>query len=538
MVTKSGTNEWHGDLFEFVRNGKFNARNVFATKRDTLKRNQFGGTVGGAIISNKLFFFAGYQGTTTRQDPSATQSFIPTPAILAGDWTAFASPACNAGVQRTLRAPYVTGGSSPNGTIYTISPAQYNRVALAIVGRSDFPKTSDPCGRITWGNPISVNDHMAVGRIDYQWTSKHTLFGRYLLDSSKGPDPYSLTGNLLSVSGNGVNGMANAFTLGSTYLIRPNMVNALRLTANRTSTLNESGEFYAWPELGANIYSPYPKRSVLSVTGAFNVGSAAQGGPASSNLLGGNDDVSWSLGNHQIAFGVSGGRFTNVDFNKGRDTGRAAISGQTTGLGMSDFFLGNVSMFDQAGKNRRDEFKWYLGAYGADTWKAASKLTVNYGLRWEPYFPQTFMNGDSMNFDLDAYMKGAHTSVYKNAPPGLFFTGDAGNPGRAAMFTKWWNVSPRLGLAWDVRGDGRTSVRASYGLFYDFVPLAFYTGRTPAFLPFAATTGVKIDNPWAPFPGGNPFPFTVPAPGQEGKFLARQIIPSIPYHAQPPQVSQ
>src|SRR5213080_4149516 len=88
IVTKSGTNEWHGDLFEFVRNGDFNGRNVFATKRDTLKRNQFGGTAGGPIIKNKLFFFAGYQGTTTRSDPGDNISFVPTAAALAGDFTA------------------------------------------------------------------------------------------------------------------------------------------------------------------------------------------------------------------------------------------------------------------------------------------------------------------------------------------------------------------------------------------------------------------------------------------------------------------
>ena len=301
MVTKSGTNEWHGDLFEFVRNGKFNSRNVFATKRDTLKRNQFGGTIGAPIIKNKLFFFAGYQGTTTRQDPSDTQSFIPTAAILAGDWTAFASPACNAGVQRTLRAPYVNGGNSPSGTIYTISPTQYNKVALAIVNRPDFPKTSDPCGRIIWGNPVVVNDHMAIGRIDYQWTAKHTLFGRYLLDSSRGPDPYSLTKNLLSVSGNNTNAMANAFTLGSTYLISPNMVNALRLTATRTATNNESALFYSWAELGAKIFSPYPGRSLLQpISGAFGIGGGTQGGPGVGNLLGGSDDLTWARGHHQI----------------------------------------------------------------------------------------------------------------------------------------------------------------------------------------------------------------------------------------------
>src|SRR6266550_1904881 len=93
-VTKSGTNELHGDLFEFVRNDLFNARNYFATSHSTLKRNQFGGTVGGPIVKNKLFFFGGYQGTTIRQDPANLQSFIPTAAIIAGDWTAFTSPAC------------------------------------------------------------------------------------------------------------------------------------------------------------------------------------------------------------------------------------------------------------------------------------------------------------------------------------------------------------------------------------------------------------------------------------------------------------
>ena len=538
LVTKSGTNEWHGDLFEFVRNGKFNSRNVFATKRDTIKRNQFGGTVGGAVIKNKLFFFTGYQGTTTRQDPSDTQTFIPTPAILAGNWTAFASTACNAGVQRALRAPFVNGGASPNGTVFTINPAQYSRVAVAIVSRPDMPTTSDPCGRLTWGNPLVVNDHMLVARMDYQWTSKHTLFGRYLLDSSRGPNPYLKTGSLLSTNTTGPNGMANAFTIGSTYLISANIVNSLRLTANRTATLNETAEFYAWSDYGSTIASPYPKRSLMSITGGFSVGSATQGGPATSNLIGGNDDVSWALGVHQVAFGVSGGRFTNYDYNKGRDTGRAAFNGSVTGLGMADFMVGSVGMFDQAGKNQRDEYKWYLGTYGADTWKVTRKLTVNYGIRWEPYFAQTFKNGDSVNFSLDAFMKGQRTAVYKNAPVGLFFTGDEGIPGRSSMFTKWENISPRLGLAWDVRGDGSTSVRASYGMFYDFLPLAFYTGRNPAFLPFAAVQNVRIEDPWASFPGGNPFPFVRPARGQEGKFLARQIIPSIPTQAQPPTVNQ
>src|SRR5207244_2778385 len=112
-VTKSGTNDFHGDLFEFVRNDLFTARSYFATKGSTLKRNQFGGTVGGPIKKNKLFFFAGYQGTTVRQDPADTRAFVPTAAMLAGDFTTFASPACNSGRSLTLRAPFVSNRISP-----------------------------------------------------------------------------------------------------------------------------------------------------------------------------------------------------------------------------------------------------------------------------------------------------------------------------------------------------------------------------------------------------------------------------------------
>src|SRR5256885_12256957 len=112
-VIKSGTNAFHGDLFEFVRNNAFNARDFFAVKNDGLKRHQFGGTLGGPIEKDKLFFFAGYQGTTIRQTPASTTAFVPTSQMLAGDFTAFASPACNAGRQITLRTPFVNNTVNP-----------------------------------------------------------------------------------------------------------------------------------------------------------------------------------------------------------------------------------------------------------------------------------------------------------------------------------------------------------------------------------------------------------------------------------------
>src|SRR5262245_11919781 len=130
MVTKSGTNDLHGDLFEFVRNDLFNARSFFAIKGSTLKRNQYGGTVGGPIIRNKLFFFGGYQGTTLRQDPADTEAFVPTAAMLAGDFTGIASPTCNSGRPVNLSAPFSNN---------RIDPALFSRAALNITGR--LPKS-------------------------------------------------------------------------------------------------------------------------------------------------------------------------------------------------------------------------------------------------------------------------------------------------------------------------------------------------------------------------------------------------------------
>src|SRR5437899_2066881 len=154
LVTKSGTNQFHGDAFEFVRNYNFNARNAFATRRDSIKRNQFGGTLGGPIYQNKLFFFAGYQGSLVRQDPSDTTTFVPTVAMLQGDFTAFASPACNGGRSINLAAPFANN---------RIDPALFDRAAVSFAGK--LPKTADPCGKTVFGNPSRENDHQAIGRM-------------------------------------------------------------------------------------------------------------------------------------------------------------------------------------------------------------------------------------------------------------------------------------------------------------------------------------------------------------------------------------
>src|SRR5438067_10950509 len=165
-LVKSGTNDYHGDLFEFVRNGTFNARNAFASAVDSLKRNQFGGTVGGPIVKNKLFFFAGDQGTTLRQAPAANIAYVPTAAMLAGDFTGIASAACQTRGQVTLRGGF-TGSR--------INPAQFSPAAMNIAKR--LPQTSDQCGKIIYSSQSIENDQQIVGKIDYQKNASHSLFG-------------------------------------------------------------------------------------------------------------------------------------------------------------------------------------------------------------------------------------------------------------------------------------------------------------------------------------------------------------------------
>ncbi len=502
LVTKSGTNEFHGNMFEFVRNGKFNARNAFATKRDTIKRNQFGGTLGGPIIKNKLFFFGGYQGTTIRQDPSDLIAFVPTPSMLAGDFTTFASPACNAGRQITLRAPFVNNRADP---------ALFSKPMVALANK--MPKTPDACGKIIYGNPALENGHMAVGRIDYQWSASHSVFGRYLLETLYRPPAYDLNKNLLSSAGNPTNGTdaaAQVFAIGDTYLFSANVVNALRLTANHFAggkvAPNVDAAGVGSGDLGVRGFSYEPRHLDVDITGGFTM--AHLQGPSKMALFGLNDDLSILRGNHQVAFGGNAAAWWVNSYSTTYNHMHFTFDGQTTGLGLTDFFLGNVSTFEMGTNGDQHKRASYLGLYGNDTWKVSQKLTLSYGLRWEPYFPLINLDGSSIHFDIEGLRKGIRSKRFTNTPPGVFFSGDPGVPGQSGLYKQWWNFSPRVGLAWDVAGNGRTSIRVSGGTFYDYPSTYYMTALTnaPPWNPRFTRFNVRAEDPWSNEPGGDPFP--------------------------------
>src|SRR5437016_5900619 len=246
-VTKSGSNEFHGDLFEFVRNAIFNARDAFAAERDTYKRNQFGGVIGGPIKKDKLFFFGGYQRTSLRSDGIQNTAFIPTPAALNGDFTALASPACNNGglINGTGLLPASLGFVDNK-----ISPSLLNPVAVNIA--KTFPVTDHPCGRTLYGRVADQDEDLVTAKIDYTISPKHSIFGRFMLGNLYTTSTYDGR-NPLSINTYGYKDYDYGFNLGSTYLIGNNMVNSLRIAANRTNIAKLNDNYRSWAGFGANV---------------------------------------------------------------------------------------------------------------------------------------------------------------------------------------------------------------------------------------------------------------------------------------------
>ncbi|NOT25082.1 MAG: TonB-dependent receptor [Acidobacteria bacterium] len=508
-VTKSGTNAIHGNGFEFVRDKRFNATSPFAAigpdgKRfdDGLKRHQFGATVGGPIVRDRLFYFAAYQGTRTRQTPPDLIAFVPTAAMLAGDFTTFASPQCQ-GRQVTLGAGFAGN---------RIDPARFSPAALKMV--TYLPKTDDPCGQITYSQPDDRDEGQYVGRVDFQLTNNHTIFGRYMATRDKKPAAYGTTGNVLTTVNPSIDNMAQSLTLGDTTVFGNNMVNALRFAFNRTAVNRDNDPYFDPPKLGIKATSYVPDTMIVVVTGGFQIAAAtATRGLADNNSFQFNDDLTLVRGNHQIALGASVAHF-RVSFRTwARGGGQWNFTGAASGLGLADLLLGRVNTVDQSGLSGVDYYQWYHGSYIQDTWRASSRITVNTGLRWEPFFSQNLTRGANTIFDRDLFRTNVKSAQFLNAPAGFIYPGDKGfPPGTAGLNKKWANFSPRAGVAWDVQGDGRLAVRSSYALTYDY-PGGEYFNNLAAAPPYGNRTLISdpaglLDDPYRDI-GGNPHPIEV-----------------------------
>jgi hypothetical protein len=501
-VTRSGSNQIHGDLFEFVRNYKFNARDAFAKQRDSYKRNQFGGVIGGPIIKDKLFFFGGYQRTSLRSDGVQNTAFIPTPAALSGDFSGLASAPCNRGTAKTLS---VLGFNNNQ-----INPNLLNPVAVAIA--KTFPVTNDPCGRTLYGQIANQDEDQVVSRLDYTINGKQSIFGRFMLGRLNTGSTFDGK-NPLSIGTYGYQDFDYGVNIGHTYLIGSNIVNSLRFGANRTNIVKIGDDYKNWADFGANVTPLGGKMIAIAATGAFAFGAgnaslgAQHNGPMPSLL----DDVNWIKGTHQIGFG--GGIYQQrLNYFSGTNAiGSAAFDGSRTGQGivLADFLMGLPSTFTQGTIYGFYTRQFYDSLYLQDSWKVHPRLTLNYGVRWEPYLSPYNNRGENEHFDLDLFKQGVKSNVFANAPAGLVFPGDPQyTSGKYFNGPRWAKFYPRVGLAFDPEGKGRMTIRAAYGMYGDRAMMLAGTQMyfSAPFGNTATTTGVTLTDPWSSVATGNPMP--------------------------------
>ncbi len=511
VATKSGTNGFHGDVFEFARHHRFNATSPFASinkatgKRfdDGLVRNQFGGVIGGPIVRDRIFFFGAYQGTRATQTPADIITFIPTAAMLAGDFSTVASAQCRP--QGNLTLPAALGFTNNR-----INPALFSPAAVKIAKM--LPATTDPCGQIAYSQTTKPRESQPIGRIDWQVTTNHALFARYQLATTFWEPAYlNAGGNILAATLGGRNNASHSLAVGDTWVMSSSMINNVRVSVDRTRVLRTHADLFGPEDVGVKMYSHIPHYMNITNTGAFSINTGTETFSFyKPNTLAVSDDLTIVRGSHQYGLGGAVSLSDWKTESNVRSMGPISFNGNVTGLPLGDFLLGRVFEFRESTPFRQDITQPYYALYGQDTWRASSKITLNYGARWEPWFPQNSKDRAFYSFDMARVKSGTRSQTYPQAPPGLYFPGDPGFPGTTGMKTVWSNIAPRVGVAWDPKGDGRTSVRAGYGMTGDFVTGQFFfdSRSAPPFGLEQRLTGSLFDDPWGSVGRANPYPIS------------------------------
>jgi Carboxypeptidase regulatory-like domain len=545
-VTKSGTNSFHGDAFEFLRNGIMDADaytfpnasgKSVAGIQDNLKRNQFGGTIGGPIKKDKLFFFYGIQETTERQQNPQRTFTIPTPAMMSGDFTEYLGSAsdspCRKQAPLNYTVPSPSGGPAQQLTTFSGSnimlPGWLNTPSAKLVAKivSLFPTPTDACGDYTASSYQHDDEYQHLARIDWQHTQNDRIFARYyitnytLLSSITG-------GNLLTTSGVGQAARVQNVALGDTHILSPRVVSSFRLYFGRTATQRTGNpKFQTICALGVMATCGVPEQ------GTYGPGLNLPGylGYDYENVFGISENVGWQVNTHDLAFGFTGqliqmngdGTF-QVNPRPGWNTGNTSYTGQAYG----DYVAGMLDVWLQGGGQLSRDAQLMPSLYFQDNWQVTKSFEFTYGLRWDPYFPQHNKYKMVSDFSMAGFNAGKTSQVYVNAPPGVTFPGDPGFNDHSDTNRHLADFSPRIGFAWSPGGKGTMSIRSGYGIFYDTSMMwnAMHVVLNP---PFGATQSVTppapVDvsssdplsgggfiNPWYGIAGGNPFPLPLSEP--------------------------
>jgi Carboxypeptidase regulatory-like domain/TonB dependent receptor len=536
QVIKSGTNNFHGNAFEFFRNEDLNARNYFQLDRTRFNRNIFGGTFGGPIIKDKTFFFLSYQGARRIEGQVAPQLPVLTPAER-GCTTVV--PGCVGTVADFSSDPTqlvnpVTGANYPNNQV-PINPVIANYISkylpLPNVGTGIF--AANPVGKI--------QDDQGIVRIDHRLSENDNIYGNYIVDDNRQALPFRITngastgGNVPVGSGFSDLSRSQQGAITWSHVFNPRLTNEFIFGANRVASLDATPTDTTSPSaLGftnVNPDDPNGAAPPIMFTNSFNLGPSPQGPTKLHRVtFHWQDNLSWNKGRHDLKFGADIRRVRNnfnFDFFNNGSFDFANFQNPFTGNALADFvggFPDNYFQFSNAVYGiRTSSFHFY----GQDSWKVVPRLTLNLGLRYEYNTPQYDPHNEIIGF-----FPGQQSTVFPGAPTGLLYPGDPGTPNRGLVYPDRNNFAPRFGFAWDIFGTAKLVMRGGFGIFYDIedgaLNLQFggqppfgdvsnlnYSGFTPGVDPIADPFNAFAPNTL------NPYPFI--ASGRLGQFFDPKV---------------